>query len=48
MSSETPTFIFPDILESERQTGVFPLDYANLAKCTFSHHPKEAEMVQVH
>jgi hypothetical protein len=48
ISWKCPTFIFPDVLESERQACVLPLDNADFAKGTSADDSQETEMVQVH
>jgi hypothetical protein len=47
-SGECPTFIFPDVFESERQACVFPLDDTDFAKGTSTDDSQETEVVQVH
>jgi hypothetical protein len=42
------TFIFSNVLQGERQPGVFPLDNSNLSKGASSDNPQQAEMVQIH
>jgi hypothetical protein len=42
-----PTFIFANVLESERAVGVFAFDYADFAKCALANNAEEAEMVEV-
>lgn len=41
------TFLFSNILEGKGQTGVLPLNNADLSKRALTHHSQEAEMVQV-
>jgi hypothetical protein len=43
-----PTLIFPDILQSEGQAGVLPLDDPNLPKGAFPHDPQQSKMIEVH
>jgi hypothetical protein len=41
------TFIFPNVLEGERQARVFPLDDAHLAESASADNSQQAEVVQV-
>jgi hypothetical protein len=42
------TLIFANILQSEGQASVLPLDDADLPKCAFPDDPQQAKMIEVH
>lgn len=42
------TFFFPNVFQRERQSGVFLLHDTNLAESTFSNHPQQTKLIQVH
>jgi len=44
----THNLIFANVLQSERETAVFPLNDAHFAKSAFADHTKEPEVVEVH
>jgi hypothetical protein len=41
------TLILPDVLESKGETGVFPLDDADLAKGALADDAQQAEVVEI-
>ena len=42
------TLIFPDIFQSEREVGIFPLHNPHFSKGAAAHDTQESEMVEVH
>ena len=48
MQHEARTFIFPDVLERERQSSVFPLDNPYFAEGPSADDAEQAEVVEVH
>lgn len=49
-STSTPslTFIFANVFQGERETGIFALDDSNFAKGSFADDTKQSKVVEVH
>ena len=41
------TLIFPNVLEGEGESGVFPFHDADLSERSLPYHPKQSEVIQV-
>jgi phage-related protein len=42
------TFIFADVFQGERATGIFALDDTNFAEGSFANDPKQTKVVKIH
>ena len=42
------TLIFSDILQGKSQSGVLPLHYSDLSKCSFAYDTQESEVIEVY